>query len=279
MKRISFIMAMFALCVGSAWTQKYHPFVEEGKEWVVLCGNGFIHLRIYTMKGDTVINGTIWKKSGCRFYSRREDYREYSSYSCFFREEDGKVYYLPEYDSIQCYLYDYDLNKTVDRFYVKQDSVGFLFMDMNLEEGDTCNTWSMWPGTTGMQYYPKSTAYKVEWVEYNGQVRKKINMKYAKKGMTWVEGIASFNGYPWENDGDLDWGDVAYLVLCRTPNEVLYKGDYYYDEAIEFYENLKLSIRVPQREENPMLHDLQGRRLTAEPRHGVFIKDGRKVMK
>ncbi len=48
---------------------------------------------------------------------------------------------------------------------------------------------------------------------------------------------------------------------------------------MEFYENLKLSIRVPQREENPMLHDLQGRRLTAEPQHGVFIKGGKKVMK
>ena len=269
---------MFALCVGSALAQKYHPFVEEGKEWIVLRGDMGDTYRIYTMKGDTVINGTTWKKSGFRDY-RWWDYREFSSFSGFFREEDGKVYYLPVYDSIQCYLYDYDLNKTVDRFYVKQDSVGFLFMDMNLEVGDTCNTWSMWPGTTGMQYYPKSTAYKVEWVEYNGQMRKKINMKYAKKGMTWVEGIASFNGYPWENDGDLGWGDSAALALCRTPNEVLYKDDLLYDGAIEFYENLKLSIRVPQVEENPVLHDLQGRRLTAEPQHGVFIKGGKKVMK
>ena len=278
MKRISSIIAMFALCVGSALAQKYHPFVEEGKEWIVLRGDMGDTYRIYTMKGDTVINGTTWKKSGFRDY-RWWDYREFSSFSGFFREEDGKVYYLPVYDSIQCYLYDYDLNKTVDRFYVKQDSVGFLFMDMNLEVGDTCNTWSMWPGTTGMQYYPKSTAYKVEWVEYNGQMRKKINMKYAKKGMTWVEGIASFNGYPWENDGDLGWGDSAALALCRTPNEVLYKDDLLYDGAIEFYENLKLSIRVPQREEESAYFDLQGRRLTAEPQHGVFIKGGKKVMK
>ena len=278
MKRISSIIAMFALCVGSALAQKYHPFVEDGKEWIVLRGDMGDTYRIYTMKGDTVINGTTWKKSGFRDY-RWWDYREFSSFSGFFREEDGKVYYLPVYDSIQCYLYDYDLNKTVDRLYVKQDSVGFLFMDMNLEVGDTCNTWSMWPGTTGMQYYPKSTAYKVEWVEYNGQMRKKINMKYAKKGMTWVEGIASFNGYPWENDGDLGWGDSAALALCRTPNEVLYKDDILYDGAIEFYENLKLSIRVPQREEESAYFDLQGRRLTAEPQRGVFIKGGKKVAK
>ena len=280
MKRVSFILAIFALFAGSIWAQEYHPFVEEGKEWIVLCGNGFRHLRIYTMKGDTVINGTTWKKSRCNYY-QRTDYCEYGSYSCFFREKDGRTYYLPAYDSIQCYLYDYDLNKTVDRFYVKQDSVGFLFMDMNLEEGDTCNTWSMWHGK-GMHYYPKSTAYKVEWGEYNGHLRKKIsmiNMKNANKSMTWVEGIASFNGYPWENDGDLGWGDSAALALCRTPNEVLYKDDLLYDGAIEFYENLKLSIRVPQREENPMLHDLQGRRLTTEPQHGVFIKGGKKVAK
>ncbi len=268
---------MFALCVGSALAQKYHPFVEEGKEWIVLRGDMGDTYRIYTMKGDTVINGTTWKKSGFRDY-RWWDYREFSSFSGFFREEDGKVYYLPVYDSIQCYLYDYDLNKTVDRFYVKQDSVGFLFMDMNLEVGDTCNTWSMWPGTTGMQYYPKSTAYKVEWVEYNGQMRKKINMKYAKKGMTWVEGIASFNGYPWENDGDLGWGDSAALALCRTPNEVLYKDDLLYDGAIEFYENLKLSIRVPQREEESAYFDLQGRRLREAPKRGVYIKDGKAVV-
>lgn len=277
MKRISSIIAMFALCVGSALAQKYHPFVEEGKEWIVLRGDMGDTYRIYTMKGDTVINGTTWKKSGFRDY-RWWDYREFSSFSGFFREEDGKVYYLPVYDSIQCYLYDYDLNKTVDRFYVKQDSVGFLFMDMNLEVGDTCNTWSMWPGTTGMQYYPKSTAYKVEWVEYNGQMRKKINMKYAKKGMTWVEGIASFNGYPWENDGDLGWGDSAALALCRTPNEVLYKDDLLYDGAIEFYENLKLSIRVPQREEESAYFDLQGRRLREAPKRGVYIKDGKAVV-
>ncbi len=269
---------MFALFAGNALAQKYHPFVEEGKEWIVHCGDVKKFYQIYTMKGDTIINGTTWKKSSFHRYSI-DDYQDDRPFSCFFREEEGKVYYLPAYDSISCYLYDYDLNKTVDRFYVKQDSVGFLFMDINLEVGDTCNTWSMWPGTTGMQYYPKSTAYKVEWVEYNGQMRKKINMKYAKKGMTWVEGIASFNGYPWENDGDLDWGGVAYLILCRTPNEVLYKGDYYYDEAIEFYENLKLSIRVPQREEESAYFDLQGRRLTAEPQHGVFIKGGKKVMK
>ena len=278
MKRISFIIAMFALFAGNALAQKYHPFVEEGKEWIVYCGDAMKFYQIYTMKGDTIINGTTWKKSSFHRYSI-DDYQDYRPFSCFFREEEGKVYYLPEYDSIQCYLYDYDLNKTVDRFYVKQDSVGFLFMDMNLEEGDTCNTWSMWHGTTGMQYYPKSTAYRVTRVEYNGHLRKKINMKYAKKGMTWVEGIASFNGYPWENDGDLEWGDVAYLVLCRTPNEVLYKDDLLYDGAIEFYENLKLSIRVPQREEESAYFDLQGRRLTAEPQHGVFIKGGKKVAK
>ena len=257
MKRISFIMAMFALFAGNALAQKYHPFVEEGKEWIVHCGDVTKFYQIYTMKGDTIINGTTWKKSSFHRYSI-DNYQDDRPFSCFFREEEGKVYYLPAYDSIQCYLYDYDLNKTVDRFYVKQDSVGFLFMDMNLEVGDTCNTWSMWPGTTGMQYYPKSTAYKVEWVEYNGQMRKKINMKYAKKGMTWVEGIASFNGYPWENDGDLGWGDSAALALCRTPNEVLYKDDLLYDGAIEFYENLKLSIRVPQRRKNLHISTFRG---------------------
>ena len=79
MKRISSIIAMFALCVGSALAQKYHPFVEEGKEWIVLRGDMGDTYRIYTMKGDTVINGTTWKKSGFRDY-RWWDYREFSSF-------------------------------------------------------------------------------------------------------------------------------------------------------------------------------------------------------
>lgn len=51
----------------------------------------------------------------------------------------------------------------------------------------------------------------------------------------------------------------------------------YIDAAIVPY--IKLSIATFSAHSTPLLFDLQGRRLTAEPRHGVFIKDGRKVMK
>ena len=111
------------------------------------------------------------------------------------------------------------------------------------------------------------------------------------RGLTfsWVDGLGSFPENPFRNDNQdaWGWGHRVRFTLCMRGDSILYRTEWdeEYERALEVIrirDEFLSAVSIPRLESGtplPVLSDLQGRRLTAEPQHGVFIKGGRKVMK
>lgn len=130
-------------------------------------------------------------------------------------------------------------------------------------------------------------------VEYFGIERHIVNLKWlknAERTISWVAGLGSFPENPFHNDNQDAWGGWGRrmrFILCMKGNFILYRTEYDNEygralEVIRIRDEFLSAVSVPRLESEAsisVLHDLQGRRLTAEPQHGVFIKGGRKVMR
>ena len=97
---------------------EYIPFVEEGKVWY--CGYnhpgvttpptpespfGKVIDCIFTMSGDTEINGKTYKKVYCQFKEYYGD--EEQHYYCAVREEGYRVYIVEEEATEEQLIYDF----------------------------------------------------------------------------------------------------------------------------------------------------------------------------
>ena len=84
----------------------------------------------------------------------------------------------------------------------------------------------------------------------------------------WVEGIGSLT-YGILGDRIYWVGSSKRLLQCKKGDEVLYSAD------------SVTSIQTPQKNEasKDYLFDLQGRPIKGEAKRGIYVKDGRKVIK
>ena len=93
----------------------------------------------------------------------------------------------------------------------------------------------------------------------------------------WVEGLGSIVFGP--SAGYLDlWmtGSGSCLNLCKQNNQILFSSE----DSQQFSEIVTGVETVDNQRDIPCtLYDLQGRRLSREPEHGVFFRDGRKYVK
>ena len=93
----------------------------------------------------------------------------------------------------------------------------------------------------------------------------------------WVEGLGSIVYGPSSGYIDL-WmtGNGFCINLCMQENLVLFSSD----DNKKFSDSMT-DVETVETHGNTLstLYDLQGRRLDCEPQHGVFIRDGRKVVK
>ena len=116
MKKVFSLLLFLAVqTVLFAQGDNYIPFVEEGKVWY--CGYSHPDVTfhataedpsakgidcIFTMQGDTVINGKTYKKVYCQFKEYYGD--EDLHYYCAVREEDYRVYIVEEECCAPLYL-------------------------------------------------------------------------------------------------------------------------------------------------------------------------------
>ena len=271
MKKESIILFILCILTTNALAQEYHPFVEEGKVWVV---DGYV----YEMKGDTVYNGRIWKKlseADIRLYNDGTcELKSYYNCTCFIREENRRIY---------------TMNALKES--AMADSVGVLFMDFNVKEGDIISV-AEHTQASHSNYWDSILVTSIDRVEYEGLEHQVINMESLKiRGLTfsWVDGLGSFPENPFRNDNQdaWGWGHRVRFTLCMRGDSILYRTEWdeEYERALEvirirdeFLSAVSI-LRLESGTSLPVLSDLQGRRLTAEPQHGVFIKGGKKVMK
>ena len=164
-----------------------------------------------------------------------------------WRENDGKVFLLNRLNGKEELMYDFTL-KAGDRF--------------------------------SMQGINNLTVKSNDEVLVNDVIRKRITIAQSEV-FPWVEGVGNAGllteplGSPFGN------GMAWHLLSCVENGEVIFgEKDFYapaYDGSIT---DSTHDVAAPVREKgDDIFHDLQGRRLNGIPQKGVYIQNGRKMVK
>jgi len=168
---------------NAVWTEyrinfQYTPFVESKYQ--------------YWIDGDTIINAQTYKKvvSNPKPWLVGDD-----GYVGAIREDNGKVYAIPFYPSV---------------------NDEFLLYDYTVQVGDVITS----TAPEGVLSYPLTVAQVDEITVENGEQRKRIFLDYQ---IVWIEGIGSTNGL----FNDAMWHSANFtslrLVCFKQDDETLYR--------------------------------------------------------
>ena len=228
--------------------------LKEGKQWVynhyrdsVLYNeNGMpydviqvVTKDIYTLSGDTIIGGVLYYKMYCQEGDKEP------RYDCALREEGQSVY---------CYNSDKDI----------------LLVEFNPIRFNEL---------VGSEYLTEMVD-SVDQVMVNDRLFIRHHYREIMDPLIVhrvVEGVGSErNGIFGLHLKILLNGDLRYFEACYEDGKCIFTvGDF---QKSGINTNIKSAI-IKQRQVSNTLFDLQGRRLNAEPKHGVYIKNGKKVVK
>lgn len=263
MKRyyLLFVVALFSLQLIAQ--RPALPLVEEGRVWHLVSlypeeelaagmeGENFYRDFLgrpctgypyeLILKGDTVLDGRSYKK-----LVRTDNQRFISG----LRQEGNRVY---EYITTEDLIFDFDLQEG-DQFTSKLDHLTKMRVG------------HVWPITV------------------NGIERRVLAMWAAGENVVdddsslvdyWIEGVGCMNGphFPlwWSATG------VSSLLLdCKQDGQLIVTWEDVKASIPSGVSSVSLSTDSTS---SLGLHDLQGRRLAAPPAKGVYIQDGRKVLK
>ena len=237
-------------CMAQDMPHQYVPFVKEGKKWCFVTDDSNAgHVQkalVFTMSGDTLISGKTYKKVYCldeKLMATEEQYY------CAVREGSDLVYLVELDDNEEILLYDFSRQNEVVN--VTRHSCTFARLG-----GHGLNTY---------QYDP-SIVWEYPLYEVSGdEVLQTHPLGF------WIEGIGSVYGNPFAKE--------LYSELNNGYVESCMEGDKYVYQIEWFAEPTSIGrSKVSPRFLVPNFYDLQGRRLTGEPSHGIYIKDGKKVL-
>ena len=259
----------------------YIPLVEEGKMWIgEYCGenmNLFTRPCIQYLQGDTTINGKTYKKL-YQFAPEgnfMEDMTIQNHYVTAMREEDKKVYRVT--DDGEELLYNFGLKEGDKEVFTEGGELWYR----HVRRVDTLTV-------NGRQH---------RMVTYNyGHNNSRDTLRRASQ----IEGLGNMPDMPSVHYSvHFDWPRVPkifYSVYFKVGSWNDYHFNIYDDDFYNKYmqiddlvwreiayeqegaETEKISIE-PHSNAIQQLFDLQGRRLTEKPAKGVYIQNGKKVVK
>ena len=254
MKRLSAFVVLLMCFLGTidASASDYHPLLKEGKVWNMYYSN---YSRSYELTicvriiGDTIVDNEQCYKATSETIDRATGNAISKGGSvAVFLEKDRKV------------------------FERRNDNWRLLY-DFNLQQGDV----------SVVNDVTQQEVVAVDDVEVNEKSFRRMTLKetYVYKGDSvsvtgyWVEGVGSSFGLLLPNNWTAMDGPM-YLESCYEDGEcIFYATDFYKSGDTT---DIKATNHV-HRTKNNVLFDLQGRRLNTEPKHGVYIQNGRKVMR
>ena len=227
----------------------FESLLEEGKSWKMEYKCAFppdyetqYDNKEFTLQGDTIINDMHFKKA--------QDF--------WIGQKDGVVYQY-----------------TVDDDYGKQC---LPIMDFSLKVGDEFEVCLKDNINILDERKLKPEKFKVIGVcdtiiasSTDKQLRRCVYVQslQTRELDCWVEGIGSLN-YGIIGRKKYQYDSFKRLLQCSQGTEKLYTSD------------ITVNIKAPQVHEVPktnLLFDLQGRPVKDAPKHGIYVKDGRKVIR
>jgi len=252
-KQILFAVLLLVSMSAAAqeWDHEYRPFVEEGKHWnyihdVAVIGGPkeYNYLYSYVLKGDSLINDIPCKK----IYKERD---EKTTYMGAMYEKDAKIFLFPVNETKEGLLYDFSL-KRGETITIEISQTTILCKDIKL---------STYEGIERkiILYIPIDNSISEEDKE------RILNMD-DDSFPYWIEGIGS----PTDLIGNIDMpGNYNHLFSCNLNGKTLFRDGY--------YSNIHNAVNTPFSSDN--LFDLQGRPLSTPPSRGMYIQNGKKVIK
>lgn len=276
-KRLLSAILLSMICT-ILWSQpqesNYHPLIGEGKAWHIQ--RQYLYRLTewrwdcnydYWMKGDTLIEGNVWKK----VFAYSKELHAFSYFGAM-REEGQKVYFIAKNASRRRLLYDFGL-KVGDIVYcgVESEPLGMLCL---LEPGDAYDVWM------GLLLRASMELKDIDFVIMNGQTFRRLSFSvvfhdqlYPDASIIWIEGVGSDCGLfsPWNNLTNNGWC----IITCSEDGSIIYNED-----RFPIAGSLPTDIMSRHIESYGIneMYDLQGRRLAQPPVKGIYIKDGRKVI-
>ena len=243
----------------------YGWFVEEGKTWRVERRRKFdienktdapSTFEQYVLEGDTLIGHTTYTK----LYSVKEGNGQKLLQSVLRQDEFGITYFLPYAGAAQeKVLYDFTAN-------VGAGSQNTHYQ-MNSNGG--------WP-TSKAEYEKKNVTFNIQdthLTESNGYYLSIFNTTEAadaQRKYTYLESVGSLTD-PFRH---IDEDYVSHVVECSVAGKVIY-SEPVWKEPTTGIENVRDNESGAK--ENA-LYDLSGRRIYQTPKHGVYIRNGRKYI-
>ena len=248
-------------------------FLKEGKEWKYEWVNIYIDeatkqvdREAYTefsfvVQGDTLVDGVAYKKMQADTTLTKFPFTRWLN-DQIIREENGKVYgtYYPNRLSPS-----------------KTDTIELLF-DFNMQIGE--------PWKAG---YMQPQAKDVQVVNIRGIDRKVIYFDYGKY---LVEGIGhiceEFTSDHSSGHGSCGWMPHQWIYLSSMYEDSYFDLQSCWEDGVcVFSKNEDMEVirsaatavkEVQKASPSGVFYDLQGRRVQGQPKHGVYIQNGRKVM-
>ena len=262
MREKLFIVITF---ISSVLYAQPRPFLEEGKTWTVVHHQaGRILLTVtYSLKNDTVIDRTRW----FRLY---EDEKFFAAY----REEEGKVYFTRSLKEVKSELmFDFSARKG------DVVTIGYTFGDEEQADGSSAGGWH-----TSTQTSSEEATYRVKATGIGssaGRKYKSLELQdiSSQKTALWIEGIGdACSGPAGDYYNHIGPGSLYLLTECRVGDDIIYTASI--DDNFHYVED-DTDITLPTIRTKPSrpLYDLQGRPQQKLPSSGVFVKDGKKLVK
>ena len=248
MKKGILIMIIFLPLLALA-QDEYEPFIVEGKVWyydyVTYVGTT---RKSYTYKmyfnGDTIIGG-----KSCKYLiEERPNTPLYVTGACY--EEDGKVWMIYRR--------------------LSDSSQPRLLFDFSCHEGDTLTNLYCWEGDS-------FKVQGVETVSSFGRERRLVSLSsvnYPQKSVGyWLEGVGSryemFDIWP-------AFAASVKFLYCELNGERIADQSSFGDAALE---TLDICETISTNKDDDSVYDLAGHRLSGIPDHGVYIRNGKKLVK
>lgn len=256
---MKYILLLLSLICVKGYSQHYRPFCEDGKQWILLMSTfyGDEYTVVQTLHGDTIIAGIQCLKLTSKEYG----------YEGAFYEKDGKTYFFYPRATEPTIFYHWT-TAINEPFYI------YDFVDKRIEYCMYEESTAKWFDGQRVRYIKINRTLEFEEYMANEYDCWEITDENVKTGI-WYESVGSIYGPAKPHEYHFlkrYWDGYPRLLICSLGDEVLYM-DPKYEQVQGVSYLLESSCRFPS-------VDLTGRKIN-EPfvRHGIYIKDGKKVLR
>jgi hypothetical protein len=235
----------------------YHPIVENNKTWTCSTNPYGADIYYYHLQGDTLIGD----QQCLKLYSQNRFNDGTIRYEGALYEKDKKVFMYKSDTSLSTLLYDFSL---------KQGDIAML------RNGNASNSYGVCAVTDAYEQFNGRLLHNLLFYEVYRFGDNPLHYDDYIGG--WIEGVGPNEKMDLlENIGfNLIGGRYGRGIIdCSVNGQSIYR--------VNEYDSLMIAACHPPLNQKKItaspLFDLQGRRLSKEPAHGVYIQNGRKRIK